>query len=83
MANGKERQKKEYRMANANVGDKPQIEEDLSDEEDLFGENELTADGRRLKRMIKKRRDPKDKDLFGSDTDDVRPSLTAWDVAER
>jgi transcription initiation factor TFIIF subunit alpha len=63
--------KKEYRLANANVGDRPQIEEDMSDEEGLFGDHSLTADGKRLRRMMRKR--VGSEDLFG-DSDDVSGS---------
>lgn len=72
-----ERMKKEYRLANANVGDRPQIEEDMSDEEGLFGDHSLTADGKRLRRMMRKRMGSED--LFG-DSDEVSGSLssTIW-----
>jgi transcription initiation factor TFIIF subunit alpha len=72
-----ERMKKEYKLANANVGDRPQIEEDMSDEEGLFGDHSLTADGKRLRRMMRKRMGSED--LFG-DSDDVSGSLssTVW-----
>ena len=39
-------------MANANVGDKPQIEQDGDDEDDdLFGEK-LNYEGKKLRKMI-------------------------------
>ncbi|RSH92734.1 hypothetical protein EHS25_008180 [Saitozyma podzolica] len=63
-----ERMKKEYKLANANVGDRPQIEEDMSDEEGLFGDHSLTADGKRLRRMMRKRMGSED--LFGDSDDD-------------
>lgn len=64
--------KKEYRIANANVGDRPQIGDDLDDEEDLFGNKELTRDGRKLRKMMRKRMGSED--LFG-DSDEVSHHL--------
>lgn len=65
-----ERQKEEYKLANRNVGDRPQIEEkvksDDDDEEDPFA---LTSEGRRLRRMMRKRGE-EERDLYGSDSDD-------------
>ncbi|OCF42449.1 transcription initiation factor TFIIF subunit alpha [Kwoniella heveanensis CBS 569] len=52
-----EQQKKEYRLANANVGDRPQIASD-DDEDDLFGEKKVLDDeGRKLKKIIRRRRE--------------------------
>ncbi|WVF70835.1 hypothetical protein IAT40_005629 [Kwoniella sp. CBS 6097] len=52
-----EQQKKEYRLANANVGDRPQIASD-DDEDDLFGEKKILDDeGKKLKKIIKRRRE--------------------------
>ncbi|KAL7423697.1 transcription factor IIF subunit tfg1 [Cryptotrichosporon argae] len=53
-----ERQKKEYRLANANVGDRPQIDDEGDDEDDLFGDGEnarLTSEGKRLRKAMRKR----------------------------
>ena len=63
-----ERQKEEYKLANRNVGDRPQLEEnsDDDDEEDPFA---LTSEGRRLRRMMRKRGE-EERDLYGSDSDD-------------
>ncbi|WWC68393.1 uncharacterized protein I206_102319 [Kwoniella pini CBS 10737] len=63
-------QKKEYRLANANVGDKPQIaDEDGEDDGDLFGEKKKYSDeGKKLKRIMKKRQeDGEDEDMFSDD----------------
>lgn len=48
--------KKEQRLANANVGDRPQIDSESEDdlEDDLFGENKLNGEGKKLRKMIKK-----------------------------
>ncbi|WVQ97202.1 hypothetical protein IAU59_004312 [Kwoniella sp. CBS 9459] len=52
-----EQQKKEYRLANANVGDRPQIASD-DDEDDLFGEKKILDDeGKKLKKIIRRRRE--------------------------
>ncbi|WWC60559.1 uncharacterized protein I303_103133 [Kwoniella dejecticola CBS 10117] len=67
-----ETQKKEYRLANANVGDKPQIaEEDGEDDDDLFGEKKKYSDeGKKLKRIMKKRQeDGEEEDMFSDDDD--------------
>ncbi|WVW80394.1 hypothetical protein I302_102375 [Kwoniella bestiolae CBS 10118] len=66
-----EQQKKEYRLANANVGDRPQIAED-DDEEDLFGEKKKYSDeGKQLKKILKKRaEDGEDDNMFSDDESD-------------
>lgn len=64
-----EQQKREYRMANANVGDRPQIESD-SDNDSLFGDKPtLTSDGKKLKKLMRAR--GSSPGLF-PDSDDVR-----------
>ncbi|WVQ85602.1 hypothetical protein IAT38_007768 [Cryptococcus sp. DSM 104549] len=50
-----DRLKKEFRLANANVGDRPQIAED-DDEDDLFGDQALDDEGKKLRKIMKKRR---------------------------
>ena len=63
-----ERLRKEFKLANANVGDRPQIESgDESDDDDLFGEK-LNGEGKRIKRMMKKRGERDD--LFDDDSDE-------------
>lgn len=48
--------KKEQRLANANVGDRPQIDDnDDDDEDDLFGDGKLNSEGKRLRKMIRDR----------------------------
>lgn len=43
-------------MANANVGDRPQIEDDDDDDDDdLFGDSKLNSEGKKLRRMMKER----------------------------
>lgn len=51
-----EKQKKEFRMANANFGDRPQIgsDDEDDDDDDLFGEK-LTSEGKRLRKVVRKR----------------------------
>ncbi|WVN85568.1 uncharacterized protein L203_100716 [Cryptococcus depauperatus CBS 7841] len=49
-----ERMKKEFRLANANVGDRPQIAAE-GDEDDLFGYNSLNDEGKKLKKIMRKR----------------------------
>ena len=49
-----EQLKKEFRMANANVGDRPQIESDGDDEDEMEGDR-LNAEGKRLRKMMKRR----------------------------
>ncbi|WRT65928.1 uncharacterized protein IL334_002879 [Kwoniella shivajii] len=69
-----EQQKKEYRLANANVGDKPQIAED-DDEEDLFGEKKVLDDeGKKLRKIMKKRREENDEDDLFDDEEDESDS---------
>ncbi|WWD18160.1 hypothetical protein CI109_102609 [Kwoniella shandongensis] len=65
-----ERLKKEFRLANTNVGDRPQIAAD-DDEDDLFGDNELNDEGKKLRKIMKKRReeDPNENDYMDSDED--------------
>ncbi|ORY28592.1 hypothetical protein BCR39DRAFT_534269 [Naematelia encephala] len=65
-----EQLKKEFRLANANVGDRPQIDDEASDEdlEEMLDDGKLNSEGKRLRRMMKKRGGD---DLFGdSDSDD-------------
>ncbi|ODO07389.1 transcription initiation factor TFIIF subunit alpha [Cryptococcus wingfieldii CBS 7118] len=50
-----ERLKKEFRLANANVGDRPQIANDDEDEDDLFGDNNLDDEGKKLRKIMRKR----------------------------
>lgn len=48
--------KKEQRLANANVGDRPQINDnDDEDDDDLFGDGKLNAEGKRLRKMMRDR----------------------------
>lgn len=72
-ADRQDRLKKEYRIANATVGDRPQIEDELEDELDLFGDKELTRDGRKLRKMMRKRRGSED--LFDMSDDVSRQSI--------
>ena len=53
-------------MANANVGDKPQIEDsgDEDDEDDLFGDQDAKRERRKLKKMMRKGQDRDD--IYGS-----------------
>lgn len=51
-------------MANANVGDQPQIADEDADD-DLFGDRRLDAEGKKLKRTLKKRNGT---DAFDSDS---------------
>ncbi|EIW72848.1 hypothetical protein TREMEDRAFT_12890, partial [Tremella mesenterica DSM 1558] len=62
-----EKLKKEFRMANANVGDKPQIDSG-SDSDDLFGDKEqkLTQEGKRVRKMMRKRGEKGDEELWRS-----------------
>lgn len=59
-------------MANANVGDKPQIDNEASDEdlEDLFGDTKLNTEGRRLRKQLKQKAG--NEDMYG-DPDSVCP----------
>lgn len=60
--------KKEQRLANANVGDRPQIDSgDDEDDDDLFGEGKLNAAGKKLKKMIRDR-DGEENDYYSSDS---------------
>ncbi|KAK8865657.1 hypothetical protein IAR55_000802 [Kwoniella newhampshirensis] len=80
-----ERSKKEFRLANANVGDRPQIGPD-DDEDDLFGDNELNDEGKKLRKIMKKRREENptendgfldtDEDSDDSDTESVNSKAT-------
>lgn len=63
-----ERQKEEYKLANRNVGDRPQLEEN-SEDDDEENQFSLTSEGRRLRRMMRKRGE-EERDLYGSDSDD-------------
>ncbi|WWC88121.1 uncharacterized protein L201_003025 [Kwoniella dendrophila CBS 6074] len=76
-----EQQKKEYRLANANVGDKPQIAEDDDNdndaaEDDLFSgkkKKKLDDEGKKLRKIMKKRREEQgddDDNMFSDDDDD-------------
>jgi transcription initiation factor TFIIF subunit alpha len=58
--------KKEFRMANANVGDKPQIEESDEDEDAdaLIGGESARKQRRKLKKMMQRGRERDD--LYGS-----------------
>ena len=71
-----EQLKKEFRMANANVGDRPQIESDGSDDDDMEADR-LNAEGKRLRRMMKKRGAVVDE---SGDSDSVSciPCLLYW-----
>ena len=64
-------------MANANVGDKPQIGSD-KEEDDLFGdkEHELTKDGKRMRKLMRKRAANGEEDLWGSSDSDSDDSDT-------
>ncbi|ORX34102.1 hypothetical protein BD324DRAFT_683542 [Kockovaella imperatae] len=75
-----EQLKKEFKLANANVGDRPQIEEDEDDDDDdLFGDG-LNQEGKRLRKMMRKRGVMEDE--FGtsesddSDTETVKSQPT-------
>lgn len=58
-----EKQKLEFRLANANVGDRPQIgDEDDDEDDDLFGK--LTSEGKRLRKVMRRRGE--DEDLYAS-----------------
>jgi transcription initiation factor TFIIF subunit alpha len=74
-----EQQKKEFKLANANVGDRPQIDSGDESDDDLLGDR-LNTEGKKLKRMMRKRGD-RDDDIFGSDEDvsiDTTSSDEAW-----
>ncbi|KAL1405162.1 transcription factor IIF subunit tfg1 [Vanrija albida] len=60
-----ERQKQEYRWANANVGDRPQIDGDDDADDDLF-DDKLTSEGKRLRKMMRKRAHGEEEDLYES-----------------
>lgn len=49
-----ERLKKEFRVANANVGDRPQIDAE-DDEDDLFGDRSLDDEGKKLRKIMRRR----------------------------
>jgi transcription initiation factor TFIIF subunit alpha len=49
-----EQLRKEQRMANANVGDKPQIEDSEDEDEDLFGDADTKKGNKKLKKMMRK-----------------------------
>ncbi|OWZ55292.1 transcription initiation factor TFIIF subunit alpha [Cryptococcus neoformans c45] len=49
-----ERLKKEFRVANANVGDRPQIDAE-DDEDDLFGDKSLDDEGKKLRKIMRRR----------------------------
>lgn len=75
-----ERQKEEYKLANRNVGDRPQLEEHTdNEEEDPFA---LTSEGRRLRRMMRKRGE-EERDLYASDSDDDDDSDSDLEDLER
>lgn len=61
-------------MANANVGDKPQIEEDDEEEDDLFGDK-LNTEGKKLRKMMKKRSNGQADDVFGESDSVIRHNL--------
>jgi hypothetical protein len=62
-------------MANANVGDKPQIEDsgDEDDDEDLFGDEDVKKERRKLKKMMRRGQDRDD--IYGSSDSVSMPRL--------
>ena len=67
-------------MANANVGDRPQIDtpsDEEEEEEDLFGDK-LNTEGKRLRSMMRKRRKAEDEDGFEGSVSHSSFFLPAW-----
>ncbi|KIR43224.1 transcription initiation factor TFIIF subunit alpha [Cryptococcus deuterogattii 99/473] len=80
-----ERLKKEFRVANANVGDRPQIDAE-DDEDDLFGDKSLDDEGKKLRKIMRRRmrENGEDYDIDDeSDSDSDDESVTSTQSKEK
>lgn len=58
--------KKEQRLANATVGDRPRIDNEEDEDDDLFGDGKLNAAGKKLRKMMRDRDGDEDNDNYDS-----------------